>query len=302
MSRQPGVRRREWRSGTATWEARWYDSAGKRHTANFDTAAEAEAYRQERLRERRYGGTGDPSGGRITAAQWWERWSATGQVSSSTRAREHSIWACRIEPRFAAVRLGDLRRSDIAAWTVSLSGELAPATVTRCLVTLKKLLVDAVSEGLIATSPAAAVKPPRSGQVEQRFLTVGEFERLEEAIDPRWAVVVPFATMTGLRIGELAALRVRDLRIAAGEVVVRSTAVSVPLAVSGSDTRCQIHPTKTFAGQRTVPTYELTVLSDACADADDEVHRVLTEKVFPRQAEVLSVAEWTSRLGSAGGR
>ena len=44
--------------------------------------------------------------------------------------------------------------------------------------------------------------------------------------------------------------------------------------------------------------YELTVLSDACADVEDEVHRVLTEKVFPRQAEVLSVAEWTSRLGS----
>ena len=39
--------------------------------------------------------------------------------------------------------------------------------------------------------------------------------------------------------------------------------------------------------------YELTVLSDCCVDSDDEVHRVLTEKVFPRQAEVLSVAEWT---------
>ena len=160
MSRQPGVRRREWRSGTATWEARWYDSSGKRHTANFDTASEAEAYRQERLRERRYGGTGDPSGGKITVAEWWDRWSATRQVSSSTRAREQSIWTCQIEPRFGAVRLADLRRSDVAAWTVSMSSELAPATVTRCLVTLKKLLTDAVSEGLIAASPAVGVKPP----------------------------------------------------------------------------------------------------------------------------------------------
>lgn len=46
--------------------------------------------------------------------------------------------------------------------------------------------------------------------------------------------------------------------------------------------------------------YELTVLSDACADADDEVHRVLTQKLFPRQAEVLTVAEWTSRLAGGG--
>jgi nicotinamidase-related amidase len=38
--------------------------------------------------------------------------------------------------------------------------------------------------------------------------------------------------------------------------------------------------------------YRLIVLSDACLDADPEVHRVLTEKVFPRQADVLTVAEW----------
>ncbi|MGW0853896.1 cysteine hydrolase family protein [Streptomyces sp. NPDC002690] len=38
--------------------------------------------------------------------------------------------------------------------------------------------------------------------------------------------------------------------------------------------------------------YRLTVLSDACADGDPEVHRVLTEKVFPAQAEVVTVAEW----------
>ncbi|MFI0819920.1 cysteine hydrolase family protein [Streptomyces sp. NPDC021098] len=43
--------------------------------------------------------------------------------------------------------------------------------------------------------------------------------------------------------------------------------------------------------------YRLTVLADGCADADEEVHRVLTEKVFPRQAEVTSVEEWTAAIG-----
>lgn len=108
---------------------------------------------------------------------------------------------------------------DVAAWKASLAGELAPATVTRCLVTLKKVLADAMSEGLITASPAVGVKPPRPGRVERRVLTVGELARLEEAIDLRWAVVVPIGTTTGLRVGELAALRVRGLRIAAGEVV-----------------------------------------------------------------------------------
>lgn len=38
--------------------------------------------------------------------------------------------------------------------------------------------------------------------------------------------------------------------------------------------------------------YEITVLEDLCLDADDEVHRVLTQKVFPRQAEVKAAADW----------
>jgi nicotinamidase-related amidase len=40
--------------------------------------------------------------------------------------------------------------------------------------------------------------------------------------------------------------------------------------------------------------FRLTVLADGCADGDAEVHRVLTEKVFPRQAEVTTVAEWAA--------
>jgi nicotinamidase-related amidase len=42
--------------------------------------------------------------------------------------------------------------------------------------------------------------------------------------------------------------------------------------------------------------YGLVVLSDACADADAEVHRVLTEKVFPRQAQVTTTDEWVAAL------
>jgi nicotinamidase-related amidase len=42
--------------------------------------------------------------------------------------------------------------------------------------------------------------------------------------------------------------------------------------------------------------YRLTVLSDCCADGDDEVHRVLLTKVFPRQADVLTAAEWAAAL------
>jgi nicotinamidase-related amidase len=40
--------------------------------------------------------------------------------------------------------------------------------------------------------------------------------------------------------------------------------------------------------------YRLYVLADATADPDPEVHRVLTEKVFPHQADVISSDDlWT---------
>ena len=43
--------------------------------------------------------------------------------------------------------------------------------------------------------------------------------------------------------------------------------------------------------------YGLVVLRDACADADEEVHRVLLDKVFHRQAGVLTVDEWVAGMG-----
>jgi len=38
--------------------------------------------------------------------------------------------------------------------------------------------------------------------------------------------------------------------------------------------------------------YSMTVLADCCADMDDEVHRVLTVKIFPRQADVIHSENW----------
>jgi len=40
--------------------------------------------------------------------------------------------------------------------------------------------------------------------------------------------------------------------------------------------------------------YRLTVLADGCADPDPEVHRVLLDKVFPRQATVVDTRAWVA--------
>ncbi len=42
--------------------------------------------------------------------------------------------------------------------------------------------------------------------------------------------------------------------------------------------------------------YILTVLSDCCEDSDEEVQRVLISRVFPGQAEVVTIEEWSATL------
>lgn len=76
------------------------------------------------------------------------------------------------------------------------------------------------------------------------------------------------------------------------EVVLRSLGVS-RLVLTGIATSGVVLSTLREAADRD---FQLTVLADACADGDAEVHRVLTEKVFPRQADVVPVAVWADGL------
>ena len=64
------------------------------------------------------------------------------------------------------------------------------------------------------------------------------------------------------------------------EVVLRSQAID-HLILTGIATSGVVLSTLREAADQD---YRLTVLSDACLDVDPEVHRVLTEKIFPRQA------------------
>jgi nicotinamidase-related amidase len=90
-----------------------------------------------------------------------------------------------------------------------------------------------------------------------------------------------------------------DVAPAAGEVTVIKRRVC---AFSGSDLQVVLsafgisHLVLTGISSTTREAadkdYRITILADCCADRDEEVHRVLTTKVFPHQADVLTSAEW----------
>lgn len=76
------------------------------------------------------------------------------------------------------------------------------------------------------------------------------------------------------------------------EIILRSQQIDT-LVLSGISTSGVVLSTLREAADKD---FILTVLSDACFDPDQEIHRVLTEKVFPRQADVLTVNDWINSL------
>ncbi|GMA62024.1 hypothetical protein GCM10025859_24640 [Alicyclobacillus fastidiosus] len=79
------------------------------------------------------------------------------------------------------------------------------------------------------------------------------------------------------------------------EVILRSKQIDT-LILTGIATSGVVLSTLREAADKD---FVIQVLSDACADPDAEVHRVLTEKVFPRQADVLTVDDWIENLDSS---
>lgn len=80
------------------------------------------------------------------------------------------------------------------------------------------------------------------------------------------------------------------------EVVLRAQGIS-HLVLCGIATSGVVLSTLREAADKD---YQLTVLSDCCVDSDEEVQQVLLAKVFPRQAEVVSVEAWRGTLQEEG--
>jgi nicotinamidase-related amidase len=76
------------------------------------------------------------------------------------------------------------------------------------------------------------------------------------------------------------------------EVVLRAQEIT-HLVLTGIATSGVVLSTLREAADRD---YQLTVLSDCCADNDGEVQRILLSRIFPRQAEVVSLAAWRAQV------
>jgi integrase len=90
--------------------------------------------------------------------------------------------------------------------------------------TLRKALDSAVRDGMVARNVAALVTPPRLTSFDAHILSVEEARRLiDTARGSRLEALIILAITTGLRKGELLALRWQDVDLQEGVLYVRRT-------------------------------------------------------------------------------
>jgi integrase len=89
----------------------------------------------------------------------------------------------------------------------------SPGTIANALTPLRKMLGDAVEWEYLATNPAVGVKRPRTNSHGEAMhpLSVEEVGRLLEAVRPEFRTLLLCAVTTGMRLGELRALRWGDI-------------------------------------------------------------------------------------------
>ena len=137
-------------------------------------------------------------------------------------------------------QLETIRAADVEDHVLAVAGQ-APRAAELMLDTLKMILRSAKERGQMIDEAVLRVRPPRRERAEMRFLDWDEVERLAvETVEP-YGNLVRFACLTGLRQGELFALRDRALDLPRRTIVVEAGARDGKLV-----------PTKTTAGRRQV--------------------------------------------------
>ncbi len=166
--------------------------------------------------------------GKMTVGEYLDCWLADcvkGTVRASTFERYEYAVHPHIKPALGRVKLKSLTPAHVRRfYREKLDAGLSPATVHKMHVVLHKALDQAVSDGMISRNVTDALKLPRIDREEINPLTAEEANRLIEAAHgDRLKALYVLAVHSGLRQGELLALRWEDLDLEARTLRVRRT-------------------------------------------------------------------------------
>jgi integrase len=190
-----------YRKRRGRFEVRWRDGRGER-SRTFTRKADALRFKVEVERRAQLGSLyeAEPVFFSAFLDGWLERFQQRIRPSTYTRG----VQALRTVPELGRWRVHEIRAADVED-RIALIGRRAPRQAAIALQLLKQVLRSAEERGHRVDSAIFGLRPPRHEEREPRFLSWPEVERLASYCTE--GRLVAFTTLTGLRQGEVFALR-----------------------------------------------------------------------------------------------
>jgi integrase len=204
-----------------------------------------------------------PVAQRVSVAAYLGEWLA-GSVATWNRARTIDSYRQTVEryivPSIGGIALVKLEPADVSRMTREVAARGVSATTTRYAVAVLRIALGrALKDGRVIRNVARLIDLPKPVRPELAPLSADEARTLVETVtDHRFGPLFTLAIASGMRQGELLALRWQNVDLGAGYIQVRHTLQE--------GTR-QLAETKTERSKRTLP------LSSAAAVALREQRR-----------------------------
>ena len=151
-------------------------------------------------------------------------YSRTNNKPSTVSAKE-GLLKVHLIPFFGRMRMDAIGPAELERYKAAkLEQGLHRKSINNHLTALRKLLNLAVEWGALERAPRVrAFRIKHEFVSEDEYLSFEEADRLVRAASPEWRPFIVVALRTGLRVGELLALRWQDVDLVAGHLVVRRT-------------------------------------------------------------------------------
>jgi integrase len=224
-------RARAGRDGRPRYTAYYWDIRGRERSAGtFSSKKDADKAWQREEAKVAEGRAGDPRRGRQTFERYVrEEWLPSHVMELRTRENYSYYLDRRILPEFGPMRMVEILPAHVREWVTKLKNQGVTAPVIKyCMVVLSAIFTTALNDQVTYLHPCKGVKTPPVPRRPRHIISPEQFDDLYEALPTdAMKLLVETDIESGLRWGELAELRPRDLDFATGVLTVSRVVVEL---------------------------------------------------------------------------
>jgi len=170
-------------------------------------------------------------------------WLPSKHVETSTLAAYRSYLDKHFLPTFGAVAMGKILPSHVQRWvTTATETGLSAASVRKYHTMLSSIFERALRDRVVTFNPCEHTELPKVVKKKARTLTPAEYDAILAALPEQHRLMVETAINTGLRWGELIALKPRHLDLIKRKLTVEETVVEVSIKNSPTGQRMLTKP------------------------------------------------------------